>query len=166
MARRPFLALFGADPALDSLHPYETSWLLSPVLLALIRSIIAIYIFFCIVYVFVYEATHDDSVAIGQSFSYFTVLNFWGMGFYFAVSAVHTWLYAATGRSVILDRLPRVFRGLHALYYTCVTTLPFLVLVIYWGVLYSGPWFSLWFDAWENVRPFFCPLHSMYDGVD
>ncbi|GAM37842.1 hypothetical protein TCE0_033f08101 [Talaromyces pinophilus] len=165
MARRPFLTLFGADPALDSLHPYETSWLLPPILLGLIRSIIAIYIFFCIVYIFIYDATHNDSVAIGQSFSFFTFLNFWGMGFYFAVSAVHTLLYAATGRSVILDKLPRVFRGLHALFYTCVTTFPFLVVVIYWAVLYSGPWFREWFGAWSNVCFFSFP-QFIYDGVN
>jgi hypothetical protein len=166
MARRPFLTLFGADPALDSLHPYETSWLLPPVLLGLIRAVIAIYIFFCIIYIFVYDATHHDSVAIGQSFSYFTFLNFWGMGFYFFVSAVHTLLYAATGRSLIFDRLPRVFRGLHALFYTCATTFPFLVVVIYWAVLYSGPWFKEWFGAWSNVRSLPSSMIHVVQGVD
>jgi hypothetical protein len=151
---RPFLTLFGADPALDHLHPYETSWLLPPVLLGALRGTIAVYIFFCIVYIFAYYATHaGDHYLIGQTFSYFTYLNFWGMAFYFAVAGVHSLAYAATGRSAIFDRLPRVFRGLHALFYSCVTTYPFLVLIVYWGVLYDG-WFTTWFEAWSNVaRP-------------
>lgn len=150
MHRRPFLVLFGADPALDHLHPYETSWLVSPVVLGLIRAIIAIYAFFTIIYMFGYYATADgENYLVGQSFSYFTNLNLWGMAFYFLVSAVHSLTYAATGRSVIFEKLPRVFRGLHALYYTCVTTFPFLVLIIYWGVLYGG--FATWFDVWSNT---------------
>lgn len=149
--RRPFLVLFGADPALDHLHPYETSWLLPPLLLGLWRAIIATYLFFVIIYLFAYYAAEGDNYLIGMSFSYFTNLNLWGMAFYFLVSAIHTLAYAVTGRSVIFDKLPRVFRGLHALYYTANTTFPFLVLIIYWGVLYSGPWFTHWFGAWSNV---------------
>ncbi|OKL59566.1 hypothetical protein UA08_05109 [Talaromyces atroroseus] len=152
MARRPFLALFGADPALDHLHPYETSWLLPPVLLGALRAIIAVYVFFCLIYIFCYYGTHDgDHYLIGQTFSYFTYLNFWGMAFYFAVAAFHSFAYAATGRSVMFEKLPRVFRGLHALFYSCITTFPFLVLIVYWGVLYPGTWFKTWFEAWSNV---------------
>jgi hypothetical protein len=148
---RPFLSLFGADPGLDHLHPYETSWILPPGILGGLRAIIGIYIFVCIFLIFAWDATHDDGVAIAQSFSYFTWLNFWGMGFYFIVASIHTFVYAATGRSAIFDKLPRVFRGLHALFYTCITTFPFLVVIIFWAILYSGPWYPTWFGAWSNV---------------
>ncbi|QKX53252.1 uncharacterized protein TRUGW13939_00328 [Talaromyces rugulosus] len=148
---RPFLSLFGADPGLDHLHPYETSWILPPYFLGGLRAIIGFYIFVCIVLIFAWDATHDASTAIARSFSYFTWLNFWGMGFYFIVASIHTFVYAATGRSAIFDRLPRVFRGLHALFYTCITTFPFLVVIIFWAILYSGPWYPTWFGAWSNI---------------
>lgn len=152
MHRRSFLTLFGADPALDHLHPYETSWLLPPILLGAMRAVISIYIFFCIIFIFSYYATHaGEEHLIGETFSYFTDLNLWGMGFYFAAAAIHSLAYAATGKSVIFEKLPRFFRGLHALFYSCVTTFPILVMIIYWAVLYSGTWFPTWFGAWSNV---------------
>jgi hypothetical protein len=147
----PFLGAFGADPTLDHLHPYETSWLLSPGLFGGLRLVISIYIFFSIFFIFGWNATHGMGYAIGQSFSYFTWLNFWGMGFYFLVASIHSFCYAATGRSVIFDRLPRVFRVLHGLYYSCNTTYPFLTVIVYWGILYQSPWFPTWFGAWSNV---------------
>jgi hypothetical protein len=148
---RPFLTLFGADPALDHLHPWETSWLLPPAILGGLRLIISIYVFFCIFFIWGWDATHGAAYTIGQSFSFFTWLNFWGMGFYFLVSAIHSFCYAATGRSVIFDRLPRVFRGLHSLFFSCNTTYPFLTVIVYWGILYKAPWFPTWFGAWSNV---------------
>jgi len=148
---RPFLSLFGANPSLDRLHLFETSWLLSPGIFAALRGLFAVYIFTTIFYIYAWEGTHNDSGAIGTSFSYFTWLNFWGMGFYFLVASIHTLCYARTGRSVIFDRLPRFFRGLHSLYYACVTTYPFLVLIVYWSILYTPPWFPLVFNAWQNI---------------
>jgi hypothetical protein len=146
---RPFL--IGANPSHDQLRPFETSCLLSPDIFAALRGLFALYIFTTIFFIYGWEGTHDDSDAIGTSFSYFTWLNFWGMGFYFLVASIHTLCYARTGRSVIFDRLPRFFRALHSLYYACVTTYPFLVLIVYWSILYSPPWFPVVFDAWQNL---------------
>lgn len=42
-------------------------------------------------------------------------------------------------------------QALHSLYYTTVVTLPFLVTIVYWGVLYKGSWFKLEYDAWGNI---------------
>ncbi|KAH8700685.1 hypothetical protein BGW36DRAFT_134419 [Talaromyces proteolyticus] len=148
---RPLLSLFGADPSLDHQHPFETSWCLPPLVLAGYRAIVAIYIFFCIFFIFGWYATHDEDATIGQSFSYFTWLNFWGMGFYFLVASIHTFVYAAIGRSAIFNKLPRAFIGLHSLFYTCVTTFPFLVVIIFWAILYSGSWYTYWFGAWSNI---------------
>lgn len=149
--RRPFLSLLGADPSLDRLHAFETSWLLPPGVLAALRAFLALYVFSCIFFIFGWEGTHGAGASIGQSFSYFTWLDFWGLGFYFLVSAIHGFCYARTGRSVLFDRLPRVFRALHSLYYSCVTTFPFLVLIVYWAILYQPPWFPLVFEAWQNI---------------
>jgi hypothetical protein len=40
---------------------------------------------------------------------------------------------------------------MHSLFYSTVITYPFLVTVIYWGVLYKGPWFPEQFNAWSNI---------------
>ncbi|ELQ36574.1 hypothetical protein OOU_Y34scaffold00654g30 [Pyricularia oryzae Y34] len=103
-------------------------------------------------------------VALGQSadataeFSYFTVLTYWGIAFYLLVSAVHTATYAATGRP-LLARFPRSLQALHSLYYTTVSVYPFIVTIVYWGVLYVGPWFNTTFSAWSNVS-----RHAMNSG--
>ena len=85
-----------------------------------------------------------------QSFSYFTDLTYWGISFYFLVAAAHTLTYAITSRP-LLDRFPRPLRALHSLYYTTIVTLPFLVTIVYWGVLYVPPWFKIEFNAWSMI---------------
>ena len=147
-----FLGLFGANPDLDSLHPYETSWLLSPGLFAGLRALIGVYLWVTIILIYSWDSAHGETKTIRESFSYFTYLNLWGMAFYFLVAFVHTILYARTGRSVIFNRLPRFFRALHSFFYTCNTTLPILVLIVYWSILYSNPWFPEVFTAWQNVQ--------------
>ncbi|KAJ5280515.1 hypothetical protein N7478_005887 [Penicillium angulare] len=150
--RRPSRAtLYGADPIDDDLHQFETSWLLSPALLACLRGLISLYIFTTIIVIWVWYGTHNERVEIGQSFSYFTWLTYWGLGFYFLISAIHTALYARTGRSVLFNRLPRAFRVLHAIFYASVTTFPFLVTIVFWGILYSGPFYSVIFPRWSNI---------------
>lgn len=82
-------------------------------------------------------------------------MTYWGLGFYFLVSAVHTFTYARTGRP-LLDRFPRPLQALHALFYTTIVTYPFIVTAVYWGVLYSGHWFARPFDAWSNLSQHAC----------
>lgn len=72
------------------------------------------------------------------------------MAFYNLTAAVHTITYARTGQP-LLERLPRPLQALHALYYTTVTTYPFIVTAVYWGLIYPGTWFPLAFDAWSNT---------------
>jgi hypothetical protein len=142
---------FGVDLSLDSRHCYETSWLLPPLPFALLRALIALYIFVTIFFIWGWDGTHNNSDAIGQSFSYFTWLTYWGLGFYFLVAAIHTACYARTGRSVIFDRLPCALRVLHALFYTTITTFPFLVTIVFWAILFKPPWYTVTFEAWSNV---------------
>ena len=153
---RPFHQFLGSDPIHDHLHHFETSWLLPPYLLASLRALFSLYAFVTIFFIFGWNGQHssdgeDGSEASRRSFSYFTHLSFWGVAFYFLVSAVHTFLYARTGRSVLFDKWPRVFRALHSLFYTTITNFPFVVLVVYWTILFEGPWFPEVFDAWTNV---------------
>lgn len=111
------------------------------------------YIFTTLFFVIGYtcaNASLGGCLTARQSFSYFTVITFWGLGFYFLVSAIHTFTYATRGRP-LLDSFPRPLQALHSLFYTTVVTLPFLVTIVYWGVLYKAPWFPLKFDAWHNV---------------
>lgn len=113
----------------------------------------SVYAFTTLFFSLGWPCTHPEDggcQAATQSFSYFTVLTYWGLAFYFAVSAAHTFTYARSG-SALLDRFPRPLQALHSLYYTTIVTLPFLVTIVYWGVLYKGPWFKLEYDAWGNI---------------
>ncbi|KAJ5493368.1 hypothetical protein N7539_002114 [Penicillium diatomitis] len=143
--------LFGADPSLDNLHRFETSWLLSPMALAGVRALTTLYIFTTIFTIWGWYGSHDDSSAIGQSFSYFTWLTYWGLGFYHLTATIHTVLYARTGRSVLLDRWPRVFRVLHVLFYATITTFPFLVTIVFWAILFKAPFYKEIFPGWSNI---------------
>ncbi|KAJ6115982.1 hypothetical protein N7523_006399 [Penicillium sp. IBT 18751x] len=151
MRRISTATLFGVDPSTDTLHRFETSWLLSPTVLAALRGLISLYIFTTIIVIWAWDGTHGDRIAIGQSFSYFTWLTYWGLGFYFLFSAIHTAYYARTGRSVLFDRWPRFCRVLHSLLYTTITTFPFLVTIVFWGILFKPPFYKEIFPGWSNI---------------
>jgi hypothetical protein len=78
------------------------------------------------------------------------VLTFWGIAFYFLFSAIHTFTYARTG-TPLLDRFPRPLQALHCLLYTTVAVFPFIVTLVYWIILFKGPWFDEVHSAWSNV---------------
>ncbi|KAK1970639.1 hypothetical protein LZ32DRAFT_656821 [Colletotrichum eremochloae] len=137
----------------DPSHRYETSWLLSPYLLGACRALISLYIFVVRFFVIGWtcsRAEYGGCKAVGQSFSYFTVLTYWGLGFYFLISAIHTLTYARSG-SPLLERFPRLLQALHAFYYTTVTTYPFIVTIVYWAIIYKAPWYADEFSAWSNI---------------
>ncbi|OAA62275.1 FAR-17a/AIG1-like protein [Cordyceps fumosorosea ARSEF 2679] len=145
---------FGKGPW-DPSHRYETSWLLPPWLLFACRALFSLYAFVDLFFTLGWTCTHASAggcQTARRTFSYFTVLTYWGIAFYFAVSATHTLTYILSrGRSSLLARLPRPLQALHALYYTSVTTLPFLVTVVAWTLLFTGRWFPETYDAWSNV---------------
>ncbi|TLD33106.1 hypothetical protein PspLS_01337 [Pyricularia sp. CBS 133598] len=148
---------FGKDE-FDPTNRFVTSWILPPWVLFACRLLFGLY---ALTTQFVSIGTQ---VARGQSdqataeFSYFTVLTYWGIAFYLLVSAVHTATYAATGRP-LLARFPRPLQALHSFYYTTICVYPVIVTVVYWGVLYVGPWFNTTFAAWSNVS-----RHAMNSG--
>ncbi|KAM0206745.1 hypothetical protein ACHAQD_012328 [Fusarium lateritium] len=143
---------FGHD-LWDPSNRFETSWLLNPWLLFAARALISIYALVTRFFIIGWTCTHDDlggCKEVGRSFSYFTILTYWGIAFYFAVAALHTITYAIRGRS-LLDNLPRPLQALHALFYSTIVTYPFLVTIVYWVVLFKGPWFPIQFNAWSNI---------------
>lgn len=103
-----------------------TSWLLSPTLLFAYRLLISLYAFVVLFFILGWESTHNASAQAEQSFSYFTVLTYWGLAFYFAFAAAHTASYAWRGRPW-LQAWPGWVRYLHSVYYSAVTVYPFIV---------------------------------------
>ncbi|KXH53608.1 hypothetical protein CSIM01_08878 [Colletotrichum simmondsii] len=143
---------FGRD-LWDPSHRFETSWLLSPYLLAACRALISLYIFVVRFFVIGWTCTHAEDggcKVVGQSFSYFTVLTYWGLAFYFLISAIHTFTYAHSG-TPLLDRFPRPLQALHAFYYSTIVTYPFIVTIVYWAIIYSAPWYTEQFEAFSNI---------------
>jgi len=145
-----FYARLGVTTPFDPLHTYTTSWLLPPLLLALIRSFLSLYAFCTIFTIFGYNDSHHEAIDNRQWFSYFTNLTYVGLAFYFLFSAIHTWSYWRTGKA-LLQSWPRPLQALHAVFYSTVVTFPFLVTIVYWGVLYKNPWFPVVEDAWSNI---------------
>jgi hypothetical protein len=164
MPRLSLTSLFGVDPITDDEHHFETSWILPPAILACLRGLISLYIFVTIFIFWGWYGTHDDRASIGHSFSYFTWLSYWGIGFYMLFAAIHTACYARTGHSFLLDRWPRAFRVLHSLLYVTVTTYPFLVTIVYWALLFAPPWKI--FTGWQNVRIIFLFLSFRYPAKE
>ncbi len=78
-----------------------------------------------------------------------TVLCYWGISFYFLISALHTFTYALHGGTPLLNRFPRPLQALHYLFYTTIVTYPFLVTIVYWAILYSS--FATTFALWSNI---------------
>lgn len=135
-----FYKLFGVSEDFDR---FQTSYILPRIVLAIIRLIIALYIFSALIY----KLCHDDAKNRQQSFSYFTNLTYWGLGFYFLASAFH-------GVRKTPQEWPRPLRLLHSLFYTTIINYPLLVTIVYWTLLApdSGPFTSPYF-AWSNVCP-------------
>jgi hypothetical protein len=72
------------------------------------------------------------------------------LAFYFLFASLHTFGYARHG-TPMLNYWPRPLQVLHSIYYSSVVTYPFLVTIVYWGILYKGPWFPLRYNAWSNI---------------
>ncbi|RMJ13270.1 hypothetical protein CDV36_007044 [Fusarium kuroshium] len=141
------------DGLWDPSNRFETSWLLNPWLLFAFRALISIYAFVTRFFIIGWTCTHSEvggCEEVRHSFSYFTILTYWGIAFYFAFAAIHTFTYALRGRP-LLDSFPRPLQALHALFHSTIITYPFLVTIVYWVVLYKGEWFTITFSAWSNV---------------
>lgn len=113
----------------------------------------SVYAFATRFFIIGWTCTHESQGGcddVKRSFSYFTILTYWGIAFYFLVAAIHTLTYAIRGRP-LLDSFPRPLQALHSLFYTTIVTFPFLVTIVYWVLLYENPWFTSEFLAWSNI---------------
>ncbi len=154
--RRPNLTIQSLIP--NDIRPFTTSWLLPPLALSLLRLLFFTYCLVTTLTNWIYDGVHSSAHLIGEEFSYFTVLTYWGILFYSLVAGTHTLIYALKGRSW-LETWPRPLQALHSFFYTTIVTLPFLVTIVYWAVLYDAPWFPIMFDGWSNVgTPFYSTL--------
>lgn len=120
-----FLAI---DSPFDPSHRLQTSWALSPLLFGCVRLLFGVYIFQYLFYRIAISAINDDGLVAGRSFSYFTNITYWGLGFYFAFAGFHTVAYALRG-TVPLQKWPKALQFLHTLFYSSIVTFSFLVYV-------------------------------------
>ncbi|KAK4496471.1 hypothetical protein PRZ48_012451 [Zasmidium cellare] len=159
---------FGVPPTgFDLGRSFVRSDIVSPSVLAGIRILISIYIFTSIVVAYAWQAGNTarqslgdvniDSYImvtgrdfIGKTFSYFTFLTWWSMGFYFAIVGFHT-IYHARRRQPYLHRWPKVLQLCHSLFYSTIVTFPFLVTIAYWGTLWGRVWIKQRYVEWLNL---------------
>jgi len=95
------------------------------------------------------QPAYGGPAASSLSFSYFTILTYWGLAFYFLFAALHTLSYARTG-TPLLSHFPRPLQALHSLLHSTITTYPFLVTAIFWAVLFNA-WWRQEFHQWSNI---------------
>ncbi|KAI9823677.1 MAG: hypothetical protein M1826_007646 [Phylliscum demangeonii] len=138
------------SPSDERYRRLATSWLLGPTALCMLRACFSLYAFVVIFVILGWQHQHGEREANGQSFSYFTVLTYWGLAFYFLFAAVHSFSVARYGQAW-LERWPRPLQTLHSLWYTTIVTFPILVTVVYWALIYRGTGFLSAFDTWSNV---------------
>ncbi|KAF9524573.1 hypothetical protein CPB83DRAFT_861156 [Crepidotus variabilis] len=139
----------GFDPDLKLV----SSHILRPILLAIIRLLIAFFILATLIYLLVWEAVvlHEAN----SFFSYFTNLTFIGLCAYFFASGVQTFFYASNARKehnrYPLQNWPGFIQYLHVLLLSTVLTFPILVTIVYWALLASSESFSTTFNAYSNI---------------
>ncbi|KAF2421487.1 hypothetical protein EJ08DRAFT_653425 [Tothia fuscella] len=152
----------------DREYRFVTSWILPPALLASLRLLLSIYVFTTIFFSFGWFSQHwvtwflkdftlpeysfhIKTKAIGYSFSYFTYLSFWGLGFYLLFASIHTFNYARRRMTHLHISWPPVLQILHHALYTTVTCFPLMVTIIFWGSLFNGWSSNTSFYRWHNL---------------
>ncbi|KAF2162440.1 hypothetical protein M409DRAFT_58210 [Zasmidium cellare ATCC 36951] len=126
-----------------------TSWILPTWLLGTVRAILSVYAFTTLFYIIGYRIAIGQAEGVQQSFSYFTVLGYWGLAFYFAFAALHTTSYALREKA-LLQSWPTWLKYLHSVFYATVTVFPFIVTAVYWAVLSKDAFVSQ-FSTWSNI---------------
>jgi hypothetical protein len=90
------------------------------------RALLALYAFVTLFTIFGWNGSHGMADASRHSFSFFTVLTYWGLAFYYAFAAIHTGSYCFTGVS-FLSRWPRALQIAHSMFYSTIVVYPFIV---------------------------------------
>jgi hypothetical protein len=132
----------------DPTFRFETSWILPPVALFAVRALLSLYAFVTTFTIYGYNGSHGRPDESEHSFSYFTDLTFWGLAFYMAFSAVHTYSYWLRGRPY-LAAWPRALQEAHSMFYSTIVVFPWMVTIVYWALLYSE--FRTPFQTWTNT---------------
>ncbi|KAF2157719.1 hypothetical protein K461DRAFT_290009 [Myriangium duriaei CBS 260.36] len=142
---------------------FLTSWCLPPLALACIRAIFSLYIFTTLFTSLGLLLSWHDSHGARTSFSYFTILTYWGLGFYFAVSAFHGFAYATRGPSGLAAGSladdtgasdsggKRTLRFAHSAFYATITVFPIIVTAVFWGVLVGPGVLYDQYAYWANI---------------
>lgn len=115
-----------SEAGFDPTYRYETSWILPPGALFAIRALLSLYAFTTIFTIFGWNGSHGLTENTEHSFSYFTNLTYWGLAFYYAVSAIHTCSYWRSG-TPLLARLPRFLQIAHGVFYSTIVVYPWIV---------------------------------------
>lgn len=136
------------DSPFDPSNRFESSYILNAYVLAGYRLIISLYCFATLIFRLAYSSKSGEDA--GESFSYFTNITYWGLGFYFLFAGYHTFQYARYGQAP-LQRWPKILQFLHSLYYTTIVIFPFLVTAVYWALLAPPNWFPDVYGAWSNI---------------
>ncbi|KAH7412117.1 hypothetical protein DE146DRAFT_603124 [Phaeosphaeria sp. MPI-PUGE-AT-0046c] len=172
---------WGIDPTagFDPSKSFVRSHFVSPLVLAVVRAVLCIYSFTTMITCYAWLAHRTATIklkdvnigsytiqqsdaAIGQSFSFFTYLTFWSLGSYFLISSIHTFVYFFHQRTW-LHTWPRLLQLAHSMYYTSVTSFPFLVTIVFWGTMNSG-WPAGRFEQWINISVH--GLNSLFATVE
>lgn len=142
------------------------SWILPIWTLFTYRTLVSLYAFVGLLFTIAWRCTQETCMQAERSFSYFTVLGYWGLAFYHAFAAAHTASYALRG-TPWLASWPKWTRYLHSVFYATVTVFPYIVTglsvhpdpiilaltpfeAIYWAFLANGA-FASRFWTWSNV---------------
>ncbi|KAI1809300.1 hypothetical protein GGS20DRAFT_572615 [Poronia punctata] len=142
----------------DPTHRFVTSWLVSPYILFGIRAFMSLYAFTTLLVTIIYRCTHPSLGGCTESrasFSYFTVLTYWGLAFYYLISSIHTFTYitssSSSSSSLLHTIFPRPLQTLHSLFYSTITTYPILVTIVFWALLSSPDTLSTPYSTWSNI---------------
>ncbi|GIZ41539.1 hypothetical protein CKM354_000484000 [Cercospora kikuchii] len=127
----------------------SSSWILPTSVLAAIRAFISLYVFVVQFFIIGYRCSTGRCDTAGRSFSYFTGLGYWGLGFYYAFAAAHTFSYAFRGKPW-LSSWPAWLRWLHSVLYASITIFSFIVTAVYWAGL-NDKSFTTPFRSWSNI---------------
>lgn len=130
-------AAFGLDTPFDEQPLLVTSPLFSPLVLALVRLLVAIYTTTVLVFGLVDSATRSNDAS--TYLTYFTRLSYIGICAYFWAATTQTLSFALRQRQrksgYALQSWPKILQFLHLYLTSSILTLPIIVTVVYWVLL-------------------------------
>lgn len=169
-------------PTFDPENRFVASPFLSPLTLGIIRLVFAAYMTACIITEPILLKKGRRTRRNAKKFpAYFTNITFISLAWYtlpsqpnpsrlhdadrssyFWVSGIYSIIYAITGRSP-LAKYPKFLQLLHSLFYSTITTFPFVVTAVFWSLISMPPHKKAFSTAnlqWSNIS-FHC-LNSVF----